>query len=356
MNEDRIGRLRDLLDEKDGDLVLLTSTENLFYFFGLRGSWGEPSITLGLVTADEHILLTVPMEEERVEIETGISPDIVPKGKERTHFLVSTIERLPGVDTVLYDSLDAAAYREISDVFAETDSVETEIDRIRAEKDEHEIQTMKTAAEITVSALRRVPELLGTCETEADLAAELEYHLRKEGADGPAFDTIVASGSRSSLPHGWASTKAIDKDSIVLVDVGARYRGYCADFTRVFSNGEMSTELTGMTELTLQAFEEALDSVEPGVKASQVYDGAVGVFQEAGMEKRFLHSLGHGVGISVHEYPRLGTNEDRLLEGMVVTIEPGLYIPGVGGIRVEDTLCIGADGPRPLATLTREVL
>ncbi|MFQ5951112.1 MAG: M24 family metallopeptidase [Candidatus Geothermarchaeales archaeon] len=354
MYAERTEKLFTLLDKKDADILLLTRTENVFYFSGLSGTWGETSMTMLVASPDDQHLLTVPMEEERVKIEAGVSPILIPKEKDRIDFLLSMIRETWKANAVLYDSLDAPTFERIRGGVKKLAYVGQEIDRLRSVKDDGEIDVMKKAAEITCSALRMVPDLLEECETEADLAAELEYRFRKEEADGPAFSTIVACGRRSSLPHGVASQSRIGADSIVLVDSGARYKGYCSDFTRVYSKGRMDERLARMADQALEALLHALSFVEAGVKVNEIYSKAVKVFRKYGVENRFLHGLGHGVGISVHEYPRIYTNEDRLVEGQVITIEPGLYAPGLGGVRVEDTIYVGEGYSEPLAELRHD--
>ena len=354
MYTERTEELLMLLEQKDADIVLLTRTENVFYFSGLSGPWGEPSTTTLVVSPDDQHFLTVPMEEERVKIEAGASPILIPKERDRTDFLLSMIRETWKANEVLYDSLDAPTFERIRGSVEKLASVGQEIDRLRSVKDDNEIDRMRKAAEITCSALRMVPDLLEDCETEADLAAELEYRFRKEGAEGPAFSTIVASGRRSSLPHGVASQSRIGADSIVLVDSGARYEGYCSDFTRVYSKGRMNERLARMADQTLEALIQALSFVKAGVKVNEIYSKAVRVFRKYGVEDRFLHGLGHGVGISVHEYPRISTNEDELVEGQVITIEPGLYVPGLGGVRVEDIVYVGEGYSEPLAELPHD--
>jgi Xaa-Pro aminopeptidase len=219
------------------------------------------------------------------------------------------------------------------------------IEQHRMIKSESEIAALRrsalTASKAFEQAVRRVK--LGA--RECDLAAEIEYRMRRLGADRPAFETIVAAGPRSALPHASPTTKAFRPGDLVVVDMGAIEDGYASDMTRMLFFGVPSARVKRLYGAVREAQEAALAIVRPGVAAAQVDRVARRVLKAHGLARAFVHSTGHGLGLEIHEPPRLGRTETtRLREGMAITIEPGAYIEGFGGVRIEDTVVVTAAG------------
>lgn len=226
------------------------------------------------------------------------------------------------------------------------------VEGVRAVKDEEEIAAIETAARIAATALAEALTLVEPGVREADVASELDYRMRSLGAQRPAFETIITSGARSALPHAATSERRVREGELVLCDFGAHWRGYCSDMTRTYVMGEAEPEQHEVYELVLAAQRAARSVLRPGVSGSEVDAAARQVFREAEVEERFTHSTGHGLGLEVHESPRLGRrSEDRLESNMVVTVEPGLYFADWGGVRIEDALVVTEDGPRALVDL-----
>ncbi|HEV2490163.1 MAG TPA: M24 family metallopeptidase [Candidatus Acidoferrales bacterium] len=216
---------------------------------------------------------------------------------------------------------------------------------------------MLEAADIACSAWKETLPLVKPGVLESDLAAEIEYRMRRKGADGPAFDTIVASGVRSAWPHARASRKPIEKNELVVFDLGAILRGYSSDLTRTVFVGRASAEIRRWYGAVLEAQEAARSALRPGVSAGGVDSAARWVLGKAGLGARFVHSTGHGLGLEVHESPRLGRGEkDILREGMVVTLEPGVYTEGKGGIRIEDDALVTHSGAEFITGAHRELI
>ncbi len=347
--------MEDLLATKNSDAAMITETDNVFYFTGLTGIWGETSPTVLIVSEGTRELITVEMEEERVELETGLSPLTIPRLQDRENFITSYLREELGTQSILFDSMSFEAYEKIRTNAWRLESISGKILQMRSVKYVEELETMRRSAEITVDALSKVPEMLKPGMKETELAAELEYYAKKIGAASTAYPTIVASAERSSLPHGEASQKRIPRDSIVLVDFGVRYNGYCSDFTRVFTTGNPQKRLLRALDKVIEAFEKSIERLVSGADAKEAYEEALLIFKEAGLDKHFLHSLGHGVGINVHELPRISWKEYKLERDQTVTVEPGLYFPGIGGVRVEDTFLIDEEGAEPLAKLDYEI-
>lgn len=212
---------------------------------------------------------------------------------------------------------------------------------------------VKLGAQIYELALKKVRP--GVRETE--VAGELEYAARRAGADGMSFETIVAAGKRSALPHGCASHQPIPRRGFVVVDSGVILRGYCSDMTRTVHVGRIGREQRKWYEMVLQAQLAGIAAVGPGKTAGEVDQAPRQVLRKAKLDRYFTHSTGHGVGLEIHEPPRLAKQQTELLEpGMVITIEPGIYVPGKGGIRIEDMVVVTRSGCQVLTPVTKELV
>jgi Xaa-Pro aminopeptidase len=218
------------------------------------------------------------------------------------------------------------------------------ISGLRGVKDPNEIQAMKEAADLVSAVFADVIPLIRPGVLENELAAEIEYCMRRRGASGASFETIVASGARSALPHARPSDKPISKNELVVLDLGAILRGYCSDMTRTVFVGRAPRRVREWYGAVLNAQEAAIRALKPGVSAGDVDSAARRVLQRHRLARFFTHSTGHGLGIEVHEAPRLGRGETtKLVAGNVVTIEPGIYVENVGGIRIEDDVLVVED-------------
>jgi Xaa-Pro aminopeptidase len=231
------------------------------------------------------------------------------------------------------------------------------IERLRAIKDPSEIAAMRDAAKIIDSAWKAGVRQIKPGVSELAVVAEMEYAIKMAGASGPSFETIVASGPRSAWAHARPTSKLLRKNELVVMDQGAILRGYCSDMTRTVFLGRASSRIRRMYHAVLQSQEAAKAAIRPGVKAGDVDAAARNILKKHGFAQYFTHSTGHGLGTEVHELPRLGRGEETLLEqGMVVTVEPGAYIEGLGGIRIEDDMVVTSNGSESLTGATREFL
>ena len=228
---------------------------------------------------------------------------------------------------------------------------------LRERKDADELRTMEEAAALGCRIFEETLPHLAAGVPERDIAAELEYAARRGGADSMSFETIVASGERSSLPHGHASAAKLPRRGFVTLDFGVMLRGYCSDMTRTVYLGKPTREEKAAYAAVLAAEEAGVAAVRDGVTAGSVDAAARGNLRRSGLAKYFTHSTGHGLGLEIHEGPRLGRKvEQRLTSGMVVTVEPGIYLPGRFGIRIEDMVAVEAAGARVLTPLSRELI
>ncbi|MCD5407862.1 Xaa-Pro peptidase family protein [Candidatus Bipolaricaulota bacterium] len=231
------------------------------------------------------------------------------------------------------------------------------VEALRRVKDPEEVERIATAARLTDEGLRWLLGRLKPGMTEREAALELEVWYRKHGADHIAFDLIVAFGEGSSMPHYLPGERELREGDLILLDIGAKVDGYCADLTRVVALGRPAPEARAIYELVLQANRAGLEAVQAGISGQEADQAARKVIQEAGHGEHFGHGLGHGVGLEVHEGPRLSpTSEDTLEAGMVVTVEPGVYLPGKFGVRIEDLVVVRPDGCEILSSFPKEEL
>jgi Xaa-Pro aminopeptidase len=229
------------------------------------------------------------------------------------------------------------------------------VESLREKKDASELAAIERAIDIAQRAFVATTALLHPEMTEKNVADSIENHIRQLGGVSSAFKAIVGVGPRAALPHGRPSSKKLAEDSFVLVDWGAKENLYLSDITRVVITGKPSSKLHKVYQTVLDAQQAAIRAIRPGVWMSEIDAIARGVIEQAGFGKRFTHSLGHGFGLQIHETVRLARGQDRPLEAdMVVTVEPGIYIPGSVGVRIEDDILVTKDGNRVLTNLPKD--
>ncbi len=231
------------------------------------------------------------------------------------------------------------------------------VSRLRVIKDGVEVERIRAAAELLEGAYALVAGLGLHGRTEGEVAWAIERHLREAGASALSFDSIVASGIRGAFPHHTPTTDVIPDDTLVTVDIGCVVDGYCSDCTRTFAVGNPGPELREAYDVTLRAQVASLDAVRPGANGRDIDAIARDLITEAGHGDHFGHGLGHGVGMEIHEAPRLArTSEDVLEVGMIVTVEPGIYLPGIGGVRIEDLVVVTEGGHEVLTGYTKDLI
>ena len=221
-------------------------------------------------------------------------------------------------------------------------------------KTSDEVDLLSKAAELNAVAFANIFEMIKPGAREVDVALALEFELKKRGAEEKAFDIIVASGSRGSMPHGIASEKLICAGELVTIDFGCRFSGYHSDETVTLAVGDVSEKLRTIFDTVLEAHDRALEAVTPGVALSELDRIARDYIKSCGFGDYFGHGLGHGIGLDVHEAPTVSPRSTAIAEaGMVITVEPGVYVPNVGGVRIEDTVLVTADGHRTLTKIPK---
>ena len=256
------------------------------------------------------------------------------------------------IEKLAVDALNIESWRAIAKSLGGEKGIEVDnsfIRELRKVKDEKEIELMRKAAELTSEGMRVAYETVELGIREYEVAAEIEYAMRKLGSSGTAFETIVASGSCSAFPHGGCSDKKIREGDLVVVDVGATYKFYRSDMTRTLVAGEPSEKQKKLCQIVKTAQETAFEAMKTNVKAADVDAIARKIIADAGYGEYFVHNLGHGVGLEVHEPPTLSSDsKDVLAVGNVVTVEPGIYLVGYGGVRIEDTVLVQRNGAEKL--------
>jgi Xaa-Pro aminopeptidase len=231
------------------------------------------------------------------------------------------------------------------------------VERLREVKSQDELELIRRAAEIANEAYERLSEERFTGRTERELAFRFDQFLHELGADGPSFATTVASGPNGAVPHAHSGARVVERGETIVVDAGAVVDGYASDCTRTFATGPLPDELARAYDIVLDAQLAGLDAVAPGVTGKDADAAARGVIEDAGFGPRFGHGLGHGVGLLVHEAPTLRPeSRDTLKDNHVVTVEPGIYLPGVGGIRIEDLVVVREGGPVVLTSFPKELV
>jgi Xaa-Pro aminopeptidase len=355
--QERLEKLRALLsanaDKYDG--IFISKAENRAYLSGFTGSYG-----FLIVTPNEATLIT---DGRYLEQARQQAPGWTVKETKRPHeaYIVPAIKD-SGVARLGFEAdhmtVNDHDYWRSQANFVEWVNTSGLVARMRWAKDETEVEAIQAAVNIAERALDKVLGILKPGMTERDVAAELEYSMRKFGADSIAFDSIVASGVRSAMPHGRASDKVIGKGEFVTFDFGARLNGYNSDITRtVFVGKQPTDEHRRVYNLVLEAQLAGIEAVRPGATCKAVDDIPRQIFQRANMLKYYLHSTGHNLGREVHESPFLTPTDETPLEpGMVLTIEPGLYIENWGGVRIEDDLVVTPSGNRVLPSFSKELI
>jgi len=333
----RIQKIREALQKEQTEAIVLSNMKNVRYASGFTGDTG-----MAVITEKSDYLIVDGRFTEQAEQESKI--EVVDYNKN----FIKTIEGLLKKDdikrcvfegnTMTYSEADYMM-KNISGIeWAPTkDLVET----IRMIKDKTELKTIQKALKIALDTFESVKKEVVVGVREIEIANEIEYRMKKMGASGASFETIVASGKRSSLPHGTASEKVIENGDAVVIDMGAVYNGYCSDITRTIFVGEPTKEQQRVYDLVEKAQKNAIDAINVGVSCKDVNEVAVNEFRKNAMEQYFVHSLGHGVGLDVHERPFVaGRSSDVFESGMVVTVEPGLYLPDQFGVRIEDMVLV----------------
>jgi len=354
MPNGRVKRLRAQLSLADHEAFMVTSSVNRRYLSGFTGTHGV------LLLTQERAALVTDFRYQEQAPQQAVGFELVLQGPDLTKTLADVlyswkISRLLYEDkhvTVAEHAEWAEKWRDIA--LAPAGSV---IERLRQVKDADELAIMQEAADVADKAFAHALTVIKPGISEIEIAAELEMFMRKAGAAGPSFDTIVASGERSALPHGVASGRKIGRGEFVTLDFGASWKGYCSDLTRTIIVGTPSDKHREIYAIVKEAQSYALSRLKPGMTGREADALTRDIIARYGYGDNFGHGTGHGLGMDIHESPRLSKTSDTVLQaGMVVTVEPGIYVPGFGGVRIEDDVVLTDNGIQILTRSPKELI
>jgi len=345
--------LREQLKNEEIDALLITNPYNRSYMTQFTGTAG-----VAVVSADDAVFITDFRYTEQAEKEIE-GYRIVQHSTTMVEEVAAQIKSM-NVKTLGFEKDDMAygLYEQYNkEIEADLKPVTGLVEKLRMVKTSAEIDILQKAAKIADDAFKHIVTYIRPGLTELDVSNELEFFMRKQGATSSSFSIIVASGLRSALPHGVATDKVIESGDFITLDYGALYEGYISDITRTIAVGEPSEKLKEIYAVVLEAQELAVKGIKPGMTGIEADAIARDHITSKGYGEAFGHSTGHGIGMEVHEAPSLSSRSEVVLEpNMVVTVEPGIYVPGIGGVRIEDDIVITEEGNERLTFATKELL
>ncbi|MCQ4086806.1 Xaa-Pro peptidase family protein [Saccharibacillus sp. JS10] len=361
MNDSRWNKIKSHMDEQQLEYLLITEPKHVGYLTGFFSNPHERFLGLAIPKNDEPFLVVPSLDLEAAKAVSSVSTIRTHSdtddaytllqqwlghtkgqriGIEKDHLSVSRFERLNAV-------LGGSNYSDVGQILT----------ALRAAKTPEEIEKLRRAAHLIEAVLTEGLSHVKVGVTEIEIVAELEYQMKKLGAEGPSFDTMVLSGDKTALPHGNPGNRAIQAGDMLMFDMGVYLDGYASDITRTFAVGERpNTESIKIYETVLAANLAAISKIRPGATLASIDAAAREVITEAGYGPYFMHRLGHGLGMDVHEYPSVhGNNEEVITEGLCFTVEPGVYVAGECGVRIEDDIIVTSDGVDVLTTFPKEL-
>jgi len=361
MNDARLARARDLLKQRELDAIVISNGLSRRYLTGYTGADHPPDESSGIAVigpSSAHLIVSKNNTEWATQEAPGfeVTGWTLPWAGDVVASLDAIGARQVGFEE---EALSVADFKRLNEAAGDRIAwlpLESSVTKLRLLKDEHEIEILARAAQITDAALLEGLADLDDGMTERELAGRFHDAMRRLGSPGPGFDIIVASGPNAARPHHSPGDRPIRPGEPVVIDMGALYEGYTADLTRTVCLGEPTPELTSVYTIVLNAQQAVLASLRAGLSGKEVDTLARDVITAAGYGDQFIHGLGHGVGLHIHEGPSAGQcSSDTMQAGMSLTVEPGIYIPGWGGVRTEDLVIIEAHGIRNLTTAPKQV-
>ncbi|MEK4509555.1 M24 family metallopeptidase [Paenibacillus sp. FSL K6-2524] len=340
--------------------LLITDPKHVYYLTGFLSNPHERFLAAVLQLGSEPLLIVPALDEEAARAASDVQDIITHQDTDNPYLILKNhMNGSLGTIGLEKEHVSISRYEQLKDALS-FDSYVVDIGPwlrdLRVCKSPEEINKIRHAVHLIEQVLEEA--LLSVKEgiSENELVAEVEYQIRKLGADGPSFDSMVLSGEKTALPHGVPGTRQLSRGDLLMFDIGVYASGYASDITRTFAFGELSEEKRTIYETVLAANEAAIAAIKPGVTYGSIDKAARDVIDEAGYGEYFIHRLGHGLGIDVHEFPSIhGNNEYLLTEGNVFTVEPGIYVPGVGGVRIEDDVLVTHDGVDVLTSFPKKL-
>ncbi|MFD3445322.1 M24 family metallopeptidase [Microbacteriaceae bacterium 4G12] len=361
MNQ-RLQNLAQWLQQQDIEAAFITSTPNVFYVSSFQCEPHERLLGLFVFQEKEPILICPNMETAQAR-NAGWEYEIIGySDTDNPWAMISNSLQARGIKgqtiAIEKEHLNIERYEQVLSLFPNASFVaaEAKLHELRLIKDEKELTILRQAAYMADLAVEIGVNEIQEGKTEMEILATIEYELKKKGISKMSFDTMVLTGANSALPHGNPGTNQIQSGDFVLFDLGVVIDGYCSDITRTVAFGDITDEQKRIYNTVLTAEQQAVEACKPGTPLNVLDRTARSIIEQAGYGQYFPHRLGHGLGISVHEYPSVtDANSSLLQEGMVFTIEPGIYVPSVGGVRIEDDVYITANGVEVLTKYPKEL-
>lgn len=355
---ERRARLRQTLfeGERAPDAALITQIANVSYLTGFTGSFAWL-----VLLPDRAHLITSGIYATQIGMEVSDIPAIVYSPGEESGAVLADLLQQEGVRTLGVESSNSVAFikglrKHLRKVGITLVLLKNVVDKMRLIKDAYELERIRAAVGIADAAFEHVQRMLQPGVAEWDIAMEIDFYIRRQGAY-PAFETLVVSGERSALPHGKPTERKLERGDFVTLDWGARYQGYCSDLTRTVVIGYASKEHRRIYYAVLDALERSLDAIRPGKTGRAIDKVARRTLEKHGLADYFRHSLGHSLGIHVHDGAGFSPREKTKLQpGMVLTVEPGVYLPGFGGVRIEEDVLVTETGCEVLSRSPRELM
>ncbi|MGA4513610.1 M24 family metallopeptidase [Staphylococcus caledonicus] len=349
---DKLTKVREILKQQNLDAIVILSDYNRRYLSGFTGTSGALVIT----STQNQLITDFRYIEQATNQATNF--EIVNRSAGLIDEIKSIITKL-NLQRVGFEGhlISYDTYQSLNETSATFISIGEVIEEIRQIKSPDEIEKIKHAAKIVDDTYNYILEVAKAGMTEKELKALLESKMLHLGAEGPSFDIIVASGYRGALPHGVASDKVIEQGDMITLDFGAYYEGYCSDITRTFAIGEPDPKMKEIYNIVLESQIKAINEIKPGMTVQEADALSRDYIDAHGYGKEFGHSLGHGIGLDIHEGPLLSKNAKGTIQvNNCVTIEPGIYVDGLGGVRIEDDILITENGCEVFTKCTKDLI
>ncbi|WP_342510663.1 Xaa-Pro peptidase family protein [Sporosarcina sp. FSL K6-1522] len=358
----KVKEIQQYLRNTNVDAAFITTPDNVFYVTGFQSNPHERLLGVMVFKDAEPFIICPFMEIPDVKA-TGWAYEVVGHAdtEDAWDIVLKAVQSrgaLPTSITIEKSHLTVERLERMEQLFegATFTRLDEQLNTMRNIKSEDELDNLRKAAALADYAIEVGCREIAEGKTELEILMAIEFEMKKKGAEKMAFDTMVLSGPKTASPHGTPGDRKIQQGDFILFDLGVVYNGYCSDITRTVAFGEPSEDMRKIYETVRQAEQAAVDFVRPGVQAMAIDKAARDVIEDAGYGQYFTHRVGHGLGISVHEFPSVtGTNELALEEGMVFTIEPGIYHPEITGVRIEDDVVVTADGVEVLTKFPKEL-
>lgn len=358
----KIQDVQQFLHDENLDAALITTPDNVFYVSGFKSEPHERLLGVMVFKEAEPFVICPLMEVPDLKSSGWTFEAVGHQDTEDAWEVLAAAARKRDVSlekiAIEKSHLTVERMERMEELFegATFSRIDEKLNSLRNIKSEEELVKLRKAAELADYAIEVGCKEIAEGKTELEILMAIEFEMKRKGAEKMSFDTMVLSGPKTASPHGKPGSRKIQKGDFILFDLGVVYEGYCSDITRTVAFGEPSEKQREIYETVRKAEQAAIDLVRPGVKARDLDKAARDVITEAGYGEYFTHRLGHGLGISVHEFPSItGTNDLELQEGMVFTIEPGIYNPEITGVRIEDDVVVTANGVEVLTKFPKDL-